>query len=62
MATFSDRLRELRKERNVTLEELAKILGTTKATLSRYENNLREPKAEFVEMLANYIRYRNTPR
>lgn len=52
MATFSDRLRELRKERDITLDELAEILGTTKATLSRYENNLREPKAEFVEMFS----------
>ena len=41
MATFGERLRKLREEKRLTQEQLAKILGTTKATLSRYENNQR---------------------
>lgn len=55
MATFADRLRELRREKGITLDELAEILQTTKATLSRYENSLREPKAEFVQRVANFF-------
>ena len=55
MATFSERMRELRKEKGISLEKLANILGTTKATLSRYENNMRIPKIEFVQQLANYF-------
>ncbi len=55
MATFSDRLNILRKEKGITLDALAKELETTKSTLSRYENNLREPKAEFVNKLASFF-------
>ncbi|MZK53144.1 helix-turn-helix domain-containing protein [Clostridium beijerinckii] len=55
MATFSERLKELRIEQNITLDKLSEILETTKATLSRYENNLREPRAEFVEKCANHF-------
>lgn len=51
MATFSQRMRELRKEKNITLEKLAEMLKTTKATLSRYENGKRIPNVEFVEEL-----------
>jgi len=52
MATFSERMRELRKEKGISLEKLAEMMGTTKATLSRYENSKRIPNIEFVEELA----------
>jgi transcriptional regulator with XRE-family HTH domain len=52
MATFSERMRELRKEKRISLEKLAEMMGTTKATLSRYENSKRVPNIEFVEKLA----------
>lgn len=55
MATLNLRIKQLRNERDITLDELAKILGTTKATLSRYENNLRTPNAEFIEQLASFF-------
>ena len=35
--------------------ELKDALGTTKATLSRYENGLREPKIDFANKAANYF-------
>lgn len=56
MATFCERLRIIRKLNNVTLEKLAKDLGTTKATLSRYENGLRDPKSEVVNQLSEYFK------
>jgi transcriptional regulator with XRE-family HTH domain len=55
MATFNKRMKELRSEKNITLEELAKALNTTKSTLSRYENNLRTPNADFINELAKYF-------
>ncbi|MBE6012540.1 MAG: helix-turn-helix transcriptional regulator [Lachnospiraceae bacterium] len=52
MASFQRRFKELRHERGWTLDDLAELLGTTKSTLSRYENGLREPKIEFAEKSA----------
>lgn len=55
MATFAERLKELRKERQLTIEQLAKDLGSAKSTISRYENDKREPKKDFLEMLSSYF-------
>lgn len=55
MATFQQRLKQLRKEKDLTIEQLAKELGTAKSTLSRYENGLREPKKDFLEILSSYF-------
>lgn len=52
METLGDRLKALRKEKGYTLEQLAQKLNTTKVTLSRYENNLREPKRETISQFA----------
>ncbi|MGW7932404.1 helix-turn-helix domain-containing protein [Staphylococcus xylosus] len=52
---FPKRLKTLRKSRNITLEELSKSVGTTKVTLSRYENGDRSPKLEIVALLAKYF-------
>lgn len=52
---FPERLKELRTEKRITLEELAKKIGTTKTTLSRYENGERSPKLQLVGLLANYF-------
>lgn len=55
MATFGERLKELRNEKNLTLDELKDYLNTTKATLSRYENNKREPKIDFANKVASFF-------
>lgn len=55
MEIFSNRLKSLRKEKGLTLEQMAKDLGTTKVTLSRYENGSREPKGETLNTLADYF-------
>lgn len=55
MGTFQERLKLLRKEKNLTIEELAKNLGSAKSTISRYENGLREPKKDFLELLCTYF-------
>lgn len=55
MATFNERLRNLRKEKQITIEQLANDLGSAKSTISRYENGLREPKKDFLELLSKYF-------
>lgn len=43
---FSERLRVARKRKGLTQEELARRLGTTKGTISNYENNYSSPSLE----------------
>ena len=52
MKTLGERLKDLRKEKGYTLEQVAQKLNTTKVTISRYENNLREPKRETISQFA----------
>lgn len=40
MASFSERLKELRKEAGLTQKELAEIVGVTRNTLTNYENGI----------------------
>jgi len=55
MSTFCERLSNLRHEKNLTLDDLANKIGTTKSTISRYENGMRQPKQDILEALANYF-------
>ncbi len=55
MQQFYMRLRQLRQNRRMTLDALAKELGTTKTTLSRYENNKRLPDADFIANTALFF-------
>lgn len=49
---IGDVLLVLRRAADITQEDLAATLGMTQATLSRYENGLREPDDEVVDTLA----------
>ena len=42
------RLRELRKEKNLSQEDLGKILGVTKVSVSGYEKGTRVPSMEIL--------------
>ncbi len=55
MNQFHKRLRELRLLNNMTLDELAVALKTTKTTLSRYENNKRTADSDFIMSTAEYF-------
>jgi len=46
--SFGDRLKEVRKRRSLSQQELADQLGTTKQVISRYELNQRDPKSSLV--------------
>ena len=54
-ASFGERLREIRKERGMTQDEFAEILGTSKQILSRYELEQRSPKIEQVKKYAEKL-------
>lgn len=51
-----NRLRELRKERNVTQQELADEMLVTQRTLARYESGENEPRLPMVFDLADYFK------
>lgn len=55
MNKLGNRLKELRVENRKTQEQIAKELGTTKATIGRYELGSREPKTDMLNALANYF-------
>ena len=55
MATFGERLRELRKFKKQTQKELANEIGVSESTVSMYEMERREPDFETLEVLADYF-------
>lgn len=48
------RLKDLREDANLTLEQCAKKANVSKNTYIRYENGEREPKFDFIIKLALY--------
>ena len=52
---FGDRLKELRKEHNLTQEEIGNFCKVGKTTISNWENNITQPPFEVVKNLAEYF-------
>ncbi|RSJ64013.1 HTH-type transcriptional regulator Xre [Streptococcus gordonii] len=50
-----NRLKELRKEKKLTQEELAQDIGVSKITILRWENGERQIKPEKAQQLADYF-------
>ena len=55
---FSEELKKLRKQKNLTQQKLADALGIAKSTISMYENGNREPDCETSEAIADYFNVR----
>src|SRR5499427_5276397 len=55
LATFGQRLRHLRRARNLTLAELGARVGRAPSALSLLENGRREPKLSLIEALAKAL-------
>lgn len=55
MKTIGEKILILREKLNMKQKELANLAGITEATLSRYENNKREPRGEIVTRLAKVL-------
>lgn len=50
-----NRLKELRKENNYTLDDIEKLTGINRGTYSNYENGNTEPKLKTWKKLANFF-------
>ena len=53
--TFGERLRELRKEKNIGQIELAKQLGVGKSIISLWENDECEPTLSKLVVIAKFF-------
>lgn len=49
---FGRQLKELREKNNLTQEQVAKKLQTTKSSISSYENNINTPPVSVITKLA----------
>ncbi len=55
MESLGTRVTKLRRELDISQKELAQKCNITEASLSRYENDLREPKGEIIVKLSNAL-------
>lgn len=55
MSITGERLRKLREEAGKTRAEMAKDIGLSVSAISNYENNIRIPKNEIMEMITDYF-------
>lgn len=55
MATFAERLRLLRTERELTRLALSKLTGISHSSINMYERGEREPGLETLEIIADYF-------
>ena len=52
---FGERLQTLRKEKNLSQEELACISNVSRQTISRWESSLSSPDLEMLEKICQYF-------
>ena len=52
---FASRLRQLRKTHNLSTRALGEIVGTSNATISRYETGRRDPDLIIANKIASYF-------
>lgn len=55
MDIFTERLKELRLDKNLTLVELAKETGLSKSAIGLWENGQRIPNAKAIIALAKFF-------
>lgn len=54
-STFGERMRMVREEKSMSLQEVGKKIGISKQALSRYEKDERSPRQPTVESLARFF-------
>ena len=52
---FAENLKKLRKDKEITQEKLAEVLGVTSQSVSRWELNICYPDLELLPIIANYF-------
>lgn len=55
MKIFCERLKELRSEKKVSAKQLGKQIGVSDSTIIRWENGLRVPSIDNLELLCVYF-------
>lgn len=50
-----NRVKELRKQKHITQEELGKVLDIQKAAISKYENGRAEPSTEVLKKMSSFF-------
>lgn len=56
MKIFAERLKELRKEKNLSQQQMAEILFIKQQSYARYEKNTSEPSYEMLVTIAKYFK------
>lgn len=54
-STFANRLASLRKDKGITQDALARMIGTARVTICRYEIGTREPDIETLIRIADAL-------
>ena len=52
---MNEKLKQLRQEKGVKQEEVAKAIGITKSAYSNYEQGIREPSFQILVQLCKYF-------
>ncbi len=52
--TFSEKLKKLRKEKKVTQEQLAQIIGVERSSIGKYETGT-QPSTDIIKRIADYF-------
>lgn len=52
---FGERLQELRKEKGISREELARALQVSYSAIAKYETNVRKPDQETLKKIADFF-------
>lgn len=55
MQILGNRIRELREESNLTMNQLAEKIGVSNASICKWENQISEPKATYLQRLAEFF-------
>lgn len=55
LGIFAERLKRLREEHSLSTRALGEIIGTSNATISRYETGKRDPDLILVHNMAQYF-------
>lgn len=55
MIDLSEKIKELRIEKNLTVEELSKAINYSKTVVYYWERGLRRPNSSALSVLANYF-------
>lgn len=52
---FSERLKDLRKEKSLSQQYVAKSIGVTQKAIDFWEKGINEPKASYIILLAKFF-------